>query len=304
MISKNESFTAFRSPVPTIRTPYKQNGEIDYDGLRNCVEFDIQAGARAIVITAGDSHLIAMSDREIADVAKAVVKQADKRALVVAADRNFDTKQALEFAGCVKEMGCDMLMLMPPDWVGSSTPDTLSDHYAAVAKIIPVMIVTNVFIPRGAQFGMETIKLALRKSADILAVKDDMCGDFARQLAFTFSDQVAVWAGGQKQNHMNMAPYGACGYLSTFLTFKPEIARKYWEPASSGNLAQAAEIISRYDLPFFDAIAKSRGGFDAGMHGVLELFGLCQRWRPKPYYNITNEELIVLADELKKLKIL
>ena len=65
MISKADVRSALTGPVPTIRTPYLESGEIDYKALRNIIDFDLQAGAKAIVLTAGDSHLIAISDREI-----------------------------------------------------------------------------------------------------------------------------------------------------------------------------------------------------------------------------------------------
>lgn len=294
----------FTGPIPTVATPFTQDGEVDYPGLANSIEFLIQAGAKAIVLTAGNSHYMALSDREIAAVTEAVAKQAGGRAFIVAADRYYDTKQAVEFADHVKRRGCDMLMVLPPDWANSSTPETLADHYAAVAKQIPVMIVTGIFIPRGMAFGLRAVELALAKSDNILAIKDDMGGEFARRLALMAGEKTAVWAGGQKQNHLNIAPYGACGYLSTFLLFKPEIAWRYWNAFSSGDLAEAVKVIRDYDMPFFDAVSKCEGGFDAGIHGTMELFGIFKRWRPKPYHRMSDAELERLAHSLRELKIL
>ena len=44
-------------------------------------------------------------------------------------------------------------------------------------------------------------------------------------------------------------------------------------------------------MPYFDYIVGLKGGFDAGMHGVYELFGLAQRWRRKPYYSLNDREM-------------
>ena len=156
MISKLEAREALTGPIPTLRTPFLETGQVDYKALQTMIDFDIQAGARAVVLTAGDSHLIAMSDQEIAQVTKAVAEHARGRALVVAADRYYDTKQATDFAQYAAGVGADILMVMPPDWGGSCTPENIAEHYAAVARHIPVMIVTNIFSSRGMAFGLES----------------------------------------------------------------------------------------------------------------------------------------------------
>ena len=87
------------------------------------IDFDIQVGgAKSIVLTVGDSHLIAMSDQEIADVTKATTEHVNGRALVVAADRYYDTKQAVSFAKFAGGVGVDVVMVLPPDWAASGTP--------------------------------------------------------------------------------------------------------------------------------------------------------------------------------------
>ncbi|MEI6420989.1 MAG: dihydrodipicolinate synthase family protein [Lentisphaerota bacterium] len=300
MKSKTDVRAALTGPIPTIRTPYLENGEIDYRGLKNMIDFDIQVGgAKSIVLTVGDSHLIAMSDQEIADVTKATTEYVNGRALVVAADRYYDTKQAVSFAKFAGGVGADVVMVLPPDWAASGTPESFSEHYTAVGRHLPVMIVTGGFIPRGSAFALKTIELTLERTENLVAIKDDMCGEFARKLGLLAHERCAVWAGGLKQNHLNMAPYGGVGYLSTFLTFKPEIAWRYWKAWAAGDLAGAVGVIRDYDMPLLDFISGLPGGFDAAMHGLLELYGLAKRWRPNPYHSLTDAEMERLSDFLK-----
>ncbi len=37
------------------------------------------------------------------------------------------------------------------------------------------------------------------------------------------------------------------------------------------------------------------GGFDAGIHGALELFGIAKRWRRATYYDLNETEMESLA---------
>ena len=303
-MNRDEIRKHLTGPISSVRTPFVKDGSVDYKALREIIEFCIQAGSKTVLLTAGDSHYICLSDEEIAQVTKIAVEQTARRAMTVAADRFHSTDRAVKFAQFAQEVGADLQMCMPCDWAQSCTPQTLADHYTEVSKHLPVMIVTNVFLPRGINFALETLKQTLQRDSNVVAVKDDMCGEFARKMALLVHDHWAVISGGQKQNHMNTMPYGCDGYLSTFITFKPEITRKYWKAVETNNLSDARRIIRDYDMPFFDFITSLPGGFDAGMHGAYELFGLGTRWRRKPYYSLNDEEMEKLAEFLRGLSIL
>ncbi len=295
-MDREEIRRALSGPVPSITTPFTRDGEVDYDGLRSMIDFDIAAGCRTVMLTAGDSHYICLSDEEIARVTKVTVEHTAGRAMVIAADRYYDTKRAVEFARYVREIGADILMVMPPDWADSCTPETLVEHYRAAAQHMPVMIVTNVFVRRGMDFGLKTMEMLLDRVDGVVAVKDDFCGEFARKMGLLVHGKWAVLSGGQKQNHLNNHPYGCDGYLSTFLGLKPEVARRYWNAIERNDLPEAVRVIRDYDMPFFDCVKTLPGGFDAGVHGALEIFGIAGRWRRPPYYSLNDEEMEALAD--------
>lgn len=292
---------ALTGPVVSVRTPFSRDGSIDFQGLRSSIDFYISAGSKTMLLTYGDSLFSLLTDQEVAEVTRVTAQHTAGRAMVVAADRIWATPKTVEFAQYAREVGADLLMVLPPDWAGSCTPHTLADHYAAVAQHAPVMIVTNVFSARGATFGLETLKVLLGRVEGIVAVKDDVCGEFARRMALMVRDHWAVLSGGQKQNHLDIHPYGCDGYLSTFISFMPEVAHAYWQTIESGNLAAAVEIIRKIDMPFFDYLMRLAGGFDAGIHGALEIFGIAQRWRRPPYYNLDDEEMAGLSDFLRRL---
>ena len=195
-------------------------------------------------------------------------------------------------------------MVSPPDWGASCTPRSFVEHYAAVAEHIPVMVVTWVFIHRGMKFALETLNILVNEVDNIVAVKDDFCGEFGRRMSLLVYDRWAVFSGGLQQNHMDIFPYGCDGYLSTFITFKPEVAHNYWKAIEAQDLGKARAVIKDYEMPFFDFLSTLPGGTDAGVHGVTEVFGLCKRWRRKPYYSLNDEEMEKLEDFLKRLSVL
>jgi len=140
---------ALTGPCPSIHTPFDRDGAIDFEALRREVDFDIQAGAKSLILTWGDSLFSVLTEAEIAEVTKVVVEQARGRAKVVAADGSWWTGKAMEFARYCRQVGADMLMVRPPDWAGSTTGETLVAHFSAVAQHIPVMLVTGFLAARG-----------------------------------------------------------------------------------------------------------------------------------------------------------
>lgn len=194
-------------------------------------------------------------------------------------------------------------MVLPPDWGSSSTPETLTEHYGTIAEHIPVMLVTNVFIPRGIEFGLSTLRLCLERVDNIVAIKDDFCGPFGRKMGLLVHDRWAVFTC-LKQNHLDVHPYGCDGYLSLLVGLRPDVSRLYWTSFQAGDLASARRVISDVEMPLLDYIMALPGSWDAGAHGMLELYGLAQRWRRKPYHSLTDAEMEQFRAKLLALKLL
>ena len=298
-MSRDQIRAHLTGPVASVLTPFDIHGNIDFDSLRNFIDCSIAGGSRSLVLTAGNSLFTVLTDDEVAELTRVVVEHTARRAMVVAADRVWWTGKTVQFAQYVRDVGADVLMVLPPDWGSSCTKQTIVDHYRAVAEYIPVMIVTNVFMPRGLEFGLQTLK-AVRDTVDgVVALKDDVCNEFARRVSLLVHDRWAVIAGGQKQNHINMLPFGCDGYFSTFVSIKPDITRRYWSAIQSHDLDSAVQIVRDCEMPLFDFIKTLEGNYHAARYAMLELFGIAQRWRRKPYSSLCDEEVEKLAAFLK-----
>ena len=286
----------------SVHTPFMRDGAIDYDSLRGLVDRGIEAGSTTMLLTYGDSLFSLLTDDEVAVVTKVVAEQAAGRAAVVAADRIWWTGKTVEFARYARDVGADVLMVLPPDWAGSCTADSFVAHYAAVAAEIPVMVVTNVF-SRSQAMGLEVLRRLRDETPGVIAIKDDVVGAFARKMALLLYGHWAIISGGQKQNHFDLIHYGCDGYLSTFVTFAPQITQTYWKAVQTKDWGEAARIIREYDMPYFDYVLSVKGGFDAALHGTYEHFGLSQRWRRPPYHSLTDEQMEQLSQLFVDLKL-
>ena len=280
---------ALSGPMTSLHPVFTRDGDLDYDGIGRCIDHAIEAGSGTMLLTYGDSLHSILSDAEVGELLRAVVRLTAGRAMVVAADRVWPTRIEVAFAREAREAGADLLMVLPPTWGGSATVSSLVAHYRAVAVEIPVMVVTAPYFSAQA-LGLEVLERLVADEPRVVALKDDVCGEFARRVGTLCHERWALISGGQKQNHLDMHPYGVDGYMSSFLHVNPAIAHRYWAAIQAGDLVAAADVIERYDRPFFDALLALPGGFDAGMHACFEAAGLAGRWRRAPYHDLTDAE--------------
>ena len=289
-------------PIASIRTPFTEDGAIDYASLRQIVEFDIAAGAGALLITWGDSLFAVLSDGEIAELTRAVIESAAGRAVVVACTGRWATAQAVEYASYCRSMGADLLQVFLPQWYpGCLNRRTTVAHHLAVGQHIPVMANSAEFQRNGAAEGLAIARELIERAAPVLAMKADVTGRYDGAMTSLVKDHWTIFAGGQKAFHLELWPYGCQGYLSTFVTFMPAVTRAYWRAVGADDRPAATRIIEQIDRPFFDAIVAMPGGFDAAMHGILEISGLAQRWRRAPFTSLddaTMERIGSLLDSL------
>jgi len=281
---------ALTGPMTSVHPVFTRDGDLDLDGLGRCIDHAVESGSGTMLLTYGDSLHSLLTDQEVADVLRVVIEQTRGRAMVVAADRAWWTGKECEFADFALESGADLLMVLPPNWGGGPTHDTYVAHYNQVAKHIPVMLVTAPFIANQAT-GLRVIRTLRDTEPNVIAIKDDVTGEFARKMALSVHEQWPVFSGGQKQNEFDLHPYGCDGYMSTYLHFLPEVAHAYWAAVQAADLATCAEIIRVYDHPWFEYAEREPGGFDAMFHATQELYGIGGRWRRTPYHSFSDEQM-------------
>jgi len=293
---------ALTGPVCSIPTPFTADDEIDFDAVAKMIDFQIASGFRMIFLTPGNSHYNSMNDAEMAAICRFTVEHTRKRALVCVTEFGHIARRTFEFAHFAKECGADLFLPFPCNWANSADIESLADYYVETGKIIPLMLI---FSPLGGtDAGIINIQKTLERSDAVLAIKDDSCNAVSRRLAAAVGDKAAVFAGGQKQNFLNIQPYGATGYLSTLGMFRPDLAWNFWQACERRDFSGMSAVIRDYDWPYFDLLVKQPGGFDAGIKATLELFGFGSRRRRAPYRNLNDAEMELFTQALRELNIL
>lgn len=286
-------------PVTSLYMPFTREGEIDVASVRGMIDRDIANGSPTIILTAGDSMFDVLSGDEIERVTRVTVEQVAGRAMVVAADGSWWLGRELRWARRARELGADLLMAKPP--AGVCRPEDYVRYYAELGRVLPVMIVTNVFAAHDLDFSVKTLEMVRDRAPGVVALKDDLIGEFIERVAPLVHDAWAVISGGQMKNHLFTHPYGCDGFMDVFRLLKPGVSDAYWEAIEADDLAETERIVNRWDRPFFEAVTSVTGGFRAGMHAALEVCGIAQRWQRAPLHSLRDDELARLRARLAEI---
>lgn len=107
-----------RSPYhgvyPVAPTVFKEDGTLDLDGQRRCIDFLIDAGANGIGILANYSEQFSLDDHERELVSRAILEQAAGRVPVVITTSHFSTSICVKRCQAARDLGAAMVMVTPP----------------------------------------------------------------------------------------------------------------------------------------------------------------------------------------------
>jgi dihydrodipicolinate synthase/N-acetylneuraminate lyase len=282
-----------RGPVNSIYTTFTRSGELDWKGIRTMIDAGIAGGSGVTLLTFGDSQLDFLTDQEVAELTRVVVEQSAGRSLTVAATKRWSQRQTLGFAEYCREIGIDLLMMLPSDHAFSAEGKIA--WYRAAARVIPVMLV-----------GFPTFDIldGVRDESRICSFKEDGTLDYSLGTMIRYPGQWAYMTGGMYRRHLAQWPYGCEAFFSWASTFAPAVAQAYWSAVQANDLLAAAKIVTEVESPYFALIERFPERFQDVQRGALELNGIASRHLREPRRSLSDAEMEELEAALRPIGLL
>ncbi|WP_299752756.1 dihydrodipicolinate synthase family protein [uncultured Tateyamaria sp.] len=128
---------------PVAPTPFNDDGTLDLDGMKRVLDCLIDQGADGICVLANFSEQFLISDTEREVLARLSVEHVAGRVPVIVTISHYATQIAFERARFAKDLGADIVMMMPP-YHGAllkGTPEQSFEQFAAVGEVgVPIMV--------------------------------------------------------------------------------------------------------------------------------------------------------------------
>ena len=184
-------------------TPFRADGSLNEEVLRELVRFHLREGTDALVVNGSTGEAPVMSADEQRRAVEVVVDEAragDRRAPVIAGCGGSDTKAVSLLARNAREAGADGLLVAPPPY--NKPPQRgIVAHFRAVmdAGDLPT-IVYNVPGRTACNILPETVEEMADADARVVGVKE-ASGDISQvaELCRRVADRVAIYSGNDDQ---------------------------------------------------------------------------------------------------------
>ena len=275
-------------------TPFDADGGVDLDAAAALATTLVDRDAHdGLVVNGTGGEAPTTTDREKADVVRAVVDAVGDRAHVVAGIGTNDTAHTLELAAAAEKAGADGLLAVTP-YYSRPPQEGLLAHFRTLADAtgLPVLLYD---IPHraGTAIASETL-LRLAEHPRVVGVKDAK-SDLVASASVMASSDLAYYAGDDALT-LPLLAVGAVGVIGTSTHFCGPEVQALVAAALSGDVAEALRLHRRL-LPIFTGIFATQGAIlvKAG----LELQGRGVGGVRLPLVPATPEQRTALARALE-----
>lgn len=237
--------TIFTGAGVAIVTPMLEDGSVDFAGLKQNIDYQIENGTDAIIICGTTGESSTLSDEEHRDCIRCAVEYTHNRVPVIAGTGSNDTKYAIELSQEAQELGADGLLLVTP-YYNKTTQRGLVAHYSMIAESVDLPIILyNIPSRTGVGFEIDTIA-ALAEKKNIVAVKEASGNiSFAAKLMAKCGDKLDMYSGNDDMI-VPLMSLGGKGVISVLSNVLPKETHEMCQLCLNNDFAAASTIQLKY----------------------------------------------------------
>ena len=207
-----------------IVTPFNADGSVNYDSLRNMLEYQVENGTDAIIICGTTGEASTLTDEEQISVVKFAVDVINKRIPVIAGAGSNDTAHGVQLCKKCEEVGADGLLIVTP-YYNKTTQKGLVKYYEAMAGSVNIPVIVY--------------SVAGRTGLNIKEASGDLSQ--VAKIANLCGDKIAIYSGNDDQI-TPLLSLGGKGVISVLSNVAPKYTHDMVMSFLNGDVAKAAEM--------------------------------------------------------------
>ncbi len=231
----------FRGCGTAMCTPFKDNGDVNYEELDRFIEFQIKNDVDSLIVCGTTGESATMSEDEKKAVIKFVVDKVKKRVPVIAGTGSNNTLSAVNMTKFAENVGVDGALIVTP-YYNKTTQKGLVKHYERIAQNTNLPIILyNVPSRTGVNIEPDTC-LQLSKVKNIVAIKE-ASGNISQvaKIAALCGDDLHIYSGNDDQI-LPILSLGGIGVISVLSNIKPKFTHNLVEEYFQGNVCNATDL--------------------------------------------------------------
>jgi 4-hydroxy-tetrahydrodipicolinate synthase len=291
----------FEGSGVAIVTPFKDNGEVDYDSFRKLIEFQIENGTDCIIVCGTTGESSTLSHEEHLECIKFCAEVVNKRIPVVAGTGSNCTETAIYLSQEAEKYGVDGLLLVTP-YYNKATQNGLIKHFTAVANSVKLPIILyNVPSRTGCNILPETAVTLAKNVENIVAIKEASgnIGQVAK-LAALADGCIDIYSGNDDQV-VPILSLGGKGVISVIANVAPKKTHDMVAKYLAGDVKGSLEIQLK-SLDLCDALFCEVNPIP--VKKAVELMGFCGGTLRMPLTEMEEAHAAKLEKAMKEYGVL
>ena len=234
----------FGGSMVALVTPMHEDGSLDLESLGRLIEFHVESGTDAVVISGTTGESPCITAQELSVLVRAAVEAAAGRITVIGGSGSHSTAHAVELTSVVRVAGAAAALVVTP-YYNKPTQEGLYLHYRAVAEQggLPV-ILYNVPGRTACDLLPETVA-RLAEVAGVVAVKEAVPGvERVRRFRELMGDRLDLLSG-DDATAMEFLLAGGNGVISVTANVAPRLMHGMCEAVRHGEPRKAESLNDR-----------------------------------------------------------
>ncbi len=227
----------FTGSLVALVTPFA-NGEVDYETLRELVNFQIKSGTDGIVPTGTTGESPTLTHDEHKQVIKVVVEEVAGRVPVIAGTGSNSTAEAISLTDFARQVGADGSLQVLP-YYNKPTQEGMYQHFSTIAREIDLpMILYNIPGRCGVNLEPRTI-VKLAEIENIVGIKE-ASGQLDQVSQIALSTSLTILSGDDSLT-LPIASVGGKGVISVVANIVPTDVKALTDAILEGDFATARQ---------------------------------------------------------------
>ncbi|EJS76345.1 4-hydroxy-tetrahydrodipicolinate synthase [Bacillus cereus] len=277
-----------KGAFPVLITPMDELQEINWDGVKQNVNYFINQNVAGIIINGSTGEFVSLSKEERFKMVETVLKEVDGRVPVIVGTAAETTKETIEYTKHAEAHGADCALIIN-SYYCKPKEEEIYFHFKEISNAvnIPIMLYNNPFTS-GVDMSTELMLRIGKECENVTHIKESS-GDIrkARDLVRQGEGAFQVFCGSED---LVMESYlvGATGWVSVAGNIVPGLVTKMYEHFQNGELEKAWEINDAI-LPLCEFLEGS-GKYVQIVKRSMELHGQAGGPSRYPRLGLTVEE--------------
>ncbi|KXS49670.1 MAG: dihydrodipicolinate synthase [Halanaerobium sp. 4-GBenrich] len=216
----------FKGVGTALITPFKDNGEVDYDLFEKLLEYQLENDVDALVVlgTTGESPTVHLEERK--KLTKIAVAKADGKVPVIVGTGTNDTVKVIEMNKLAEEQGADGALIVTP-YYNKTSQAGLVDHFTHIARQTELPIIAyNVPSRTGVNIEPDTFKKMAEMEDNIVAIKE-ASGDMSQILnVIEIAGNEKTILSGNDDQALPLMMCGGSGVISVISNLMPGVMKE------------------------------------------------------------------------------